>query len=84
MIFLAPWTYPREAAARCVMNIFLAGGTGFIGGYLSRALARCGHKITLLVRSAVPAVQAERNIRFVTGNPSVRVTGKNIVPHMKQ
>jgi hypothetical protein len=54
------------------MNIFLAGGTGFIGRYLCRALARRGHKVTLLVRSAVPAVQAERNIRFVTGNPSVR------------
>jgi hypothetical protein len=38
--FLAPWTSRWEPTTRGAVKIFLAGGTGFLGRYLSRALAR--------------------------------------------
>ena len=33
------------------MNVLVAGGTGFIGSYLCRALAESGHDVTALARS---------------------------------
>lgn len=33
------------------MNIFIAGGTGFVGGYLTTELLRRGHQLTLLSHS---------------------------------
>lgn len=54
------------------MKIFLAGGTGFLGRYLCRALTRCGHEVTLLVRPAVSAGQVEGNVRVVRGDLSAR------------
>jgi len=54
------------------VKIFLVGGTGFIGRYLYRALARQGHEITLLVRPTSPTIQVERDVRIVMGDPSLR------------
>ena len=71
-VFLAPRSFPWESFVRCVVKIFLAGGTGFLGRYLCRALTRYGHKVTLLVRSTASAGQVERNVRVVRGDPSVR------------
>ena len=33
------------------MRIFLAGGTGFVGGHVRRALIDCGHSVRLLVHA---------------------------------
>ncbi|MBA4417955.1 MAG: TIGR01777 family protein [Syntrophus sp. (in: bacteria)] len=68
----APCTCPWESAARCVMKIFLAGGTGFLGKYLCKAMVQHGHEVTLLVRPAASAGQVEGSIRIVRGDPSAR------------
>jgi nucleoside-diphosphate-sugar epimerase len=33
------------------MNVFLTGGTGFIGSYVAVALAGQGHRVTILARN---------------------------------
>ncbi|MFZ2087009.1 MAG: TIGR01777 family oxidoreductase [Desulfobaccales bacterium] len=51
------------------MNIFLTGGTGFVGTFLSRELLLKGHKITILTRKKDPPASPDGRIRFVTGDP---------------
>jgi uncharacterized protein len=51
------------------MKIFLTGGTGFVGGFLTRELADQGHAITILTRKKDPPASPHRSIRFVTGDP---------------
>jgi uncharacterized protein (TIGR01777 family) len=51
------------------MNIFMTGGTGFVGSFLSRNLAEAGHDITILTRKKEPPTPAHSRIRFVTGDP---------------
>ncbi len=36
------------------MKVFMTGGTGFVGTYLSRELAQAGHTITILTRREQP------------------------------
>jgi uncharacterized protein (TIGR01777 family) len=50
------------------VKVFMTGGTGFVGTYLSRELARAGHVITILSRRAHPPAPGE--ISFLTGNPT--------------
>lgn len=52
------------------MNIFMTGGTGFVGSFLSRELAGQGHEVTILTRQASPPAAAHPNIRYVTGDPT--------------
>jgi uncharacterized protein (TIGR01777 family) len=55
----------REAT----MNIFMTGGTGFVGSFLSRNLAEAGHDITILTRKKEHPTPAHSRIRFITGDP---------------
>ena len=50
------------------MKIFIAGGTGFVGGHVCRALRERGHKIRLLVHSR--GGQAEDGVERVEGDVS--------------
>ena len=52
------------------MQVFMTGGTGFVGTYLSRELAQAGHTITILSRRAQPPVPAPAGISFLTGDPT--------------
>ncbi len=52
------------------MNIFLTGGTGFVGSFLSRELALKGHDLTILTRKKDPPASPHSGIRFLTGNPT--------------
>ena len=51
------------------MKIFLTGGTGFVGTFLSRELILKGHDITILTRQKEPPASLHNGIRFVTGDP---------------
>lgn len=51
------------------MNVFMTGGTGFVGSFLSKNLALKGHDITILTRKERHSVPAHSRIRFVTGDP---------------
>ena len=51
------------------MDIFLTGGTGFIGSYVVNELLNRGHKVTILARNPkkIPSFAQNPNIKFVTG-----------------
>ena len=51
-----------------IMNIFLTGGTGYIGSAVLDALLRGGHRVTILVRDPEKAERAAlRGVRGVIG-----------------
>jgi len=52
------------------MKVFMTGGTGFVGTYLSRELARGGHTITILTRRDRPPSPGQPGISFLTGDPT--------------
>lgn len=51
------------------MKIFMTGGTGFVGSFLSRNLAEAGHDITILTRKEQPPAPEHSRIGFLTGDP---------------
>lgn len=48
------------------MRIFVAGGTGFVGRHVCRALSERGHELRLLAHSRM--AEAEEGIRYVEGD----------------
>jgi uncharacterized protein len=54
------------------MKIFLSGGTGFLGKFLSKALVQRGHKITLLARPGSDPGPADPAINVLWGDPCVK------------
>ncbi len=52
------------------MKVFMTGGTGFVGTYLSRELASQGHEVTILTRRDKPPAPAAAGISFITGDPT--------------
>ena len=51
------------------MNIFITGGTGFIGSALSKRLLEKGHNVKILTRSIRPGKEYSNKLSFVEGNP---------------
>ena len=51
------------------MKVFMTGGTGFVGTYLSRELAQAGHAITILSRRAQPPAPAPGRHQLSHGRP---------------
>jgi uncharacterized protein (TIGR01777 family) len=52
------------------VKVFMTGGTGFVGTYLSRELARAGHAVTILTRRAKPPASPPAGVSFLTGDPT--------------
>ncbi len=52
------------------MNVFMTGGTGFVGTTLSEKISTLGHGVTVLTRSAVPEGKGRGGVRYVTGDPT--------------
>jgi len=52
------------------MKIFMTGGSGFVGTFLSRELMREGREITILSRRARQPDPAFPGIRHITGDPT--------------
>ena len=52
------------------MNIFVTGGTGFIGSQLTRKLIDEGHTITVLSRNGPKNTRFVQGIDYVTGDPT--------------
>jgi uncharacterized protein len=52
------------------VKVFITGGTGFVGAYLSRELALAGHTITILTRRAQSPAPDQAGISFLMGDPT--------------
>jgi uncharacterized protein (TIGR01777 family) len=52
------------------MNIFMTGGTGFVGTTLTRSLIVKGHKVTLLTRNLRRDPSVPTGVTFLEGNPT--------------
>ena len=52
------------------MKIFMTGGSGFVGTFLSRELALKGHEVTILTRSERAPAPTQTGISFLNGNPA--------------
>jgi uncharacterized protein (TIGR01777 family) len=63
----APLPHTSEAK---IMKIFITGGSGFVGTYLSREMAREGHEVTILTRSERSVAPTPTGISYLTGNPT--------------
>ncbi len=72
------------------MDVFLTGGTGFIGSYIAVELVRRKHRVTILARNKqkVPALSAINGITIVEGDLGERplleklVAGKDACIHV--
>jgi uncharacterized protein (TIGR01777 family) len=53
------------------MKVFMTGGSGFVGTYLSKELARQGYEVTILTRKESPPASEDPRIRFLTGDPTI-------------
>ena len=51
------------------MNIVIAGGSGFLGSALSRALAAEGHDVAILTRQRAAAAPSETRVSLVPWTP---------------
>jgi uncharacterized protein (TIGR01777 family) len=51
------------------MKIFITGGTGFVGTFLTRELTARGHQVTLLTRAIKPGRILPSGAVFLEGNP---------------
>jgi uncharacterized protein len=49
------------------MNIFMTGGTGFVGTFLSRQLVANGHSVTILAQSKPSAEGSVKGIGYIEG-----------------
>ncbi len=52
------------------MKVFITGGTGFVGAYLSRELALQGHEVTILTRKERAPDPAQPGIGYLVGDPT--------------
>ncbi|KUG23787.1 cell division inhibitor [hydrocarbon metagenome] len=54
------------------MNIFMTGGTGFVGTYLTRKLITEGHKVTILTPSQSGTELKMTGLTYLEGNPTIK------------
>jgi uncharacterized protein (TIGR01777 family) len=63
-----------------MVKVFMTGGTGFVGTYLSRELAQAGHPITILTRRTKPPAPAAAGINYLAGDPNQAGPWMDAVP----
>ena len=54
------------------MNIFMTGGTGFVGTYLTKRLIAEGHKVTILTQPLGDAALKITGLTYLAGNPTIK------------
>lgn len=54
------------------MNIFMTGGTGFVGTFLAKKFISEGHNVTILTHTPAEAAQKISGLSYLEGNPTVK------------
>ena len=54
------------------MNIFMTGGTGFVGTFLAKKFISEGHKVTILTQPQGGAELKIAGLTYLTGNPTIK------------
>ena len=54
------------------MNVFITGGTGFVGTYLTKRLIAEGHKVTILTQPPGDAALKIIGLTYLAGNPTIK------------
>lgn len=54
------------------MNVFMTGGTGFVGTYLAQRFVAEGHSVTILTPDAGEQALNIKGLSYLEGNPTVR------------
>ena len=54
------------------MNIFMTGGTGFVGTHLTKKLIAEGHKVTILTQPLGSAALKLSGLAYADGNPTIK------------
>jgi uncharacterized protein len=62
------------------MKVFITGGTGFVGTYLSKQLISQGHKVTILVQPTEGNRLNIEGLTYLTGNPTEKGRWQSSVP----
>ena len=62
------------------MQVFITGGTGFVGTYLSRRLVQEGHQVSILTRDARKVPLEHPGISYVVGDPTQEGPWMGAVP----
>lgn len=52
------------------MKVFITGGSGFVGTFLTKTLTSTGHQVTILTRSAPRNVTLPQGAVFLVGDPT--------------
>lgn len=52
------------------MKVFITGGSGFVGSFLTKTLTATGHQVTILTRSAPQGAILPRGASFLEGDPT--------------
>jgi uncharacterized protein (TIGR01777 family) len=62
------------------VKVFITGGTGFVGKYLSRRLVREGHQVSILTRDSRKVPPEHPGIVYVVGDPTREGSWMGAVP----
>jgi nucleoside-diphosphate-sugar epimerase len=57
-------------SGRKYMKIFMSGGTGFVGTYLSKLLVSAGHTVTILAHPMEKIRFNIEGVSYLYGNPA--------------
>jgi len=63
------------------MNIFMTGGTGFVGTFLAKKFTSEGHTVTILTHTPQEATQKITGLSYLEGNPTIKGKWQNAVKH---
>ncbi len=61
------------------MKIFMTGGTGFVGTYLTKRLISAGHEVTILTQPLSGGELTMTGVSYLPGNPTVKGTWQEAV-----
>ena len=62
------------------MNIFITGGTGFVGSNLATRFSAQGHRVTILTRSIREGGSSPEGVSFLQGDPVEKGSWQKSVP----